>query len=181
MLIEHLRKASIVMAKSDVHFYLSGVMIDGANIVATDGHQAVHCITGEPQTNEVIIPKAIVLDFLKRSKGDLVFELKDNTLISESVSITFKPIYAVFPSYKIAFTNKDFQSGSIDKILFNSKYLGNIAKIFRGQIVSFDFVSQNEVCRISANINECSYYIMPCRENVMANKFQPKQVLNHDA
>lgn len=163
MKIEDLRKASVVMAKSDVRFYLMGIMVDGANIVATDGFRAVHCVTGGDQHDEIIIPRDTVLAFLKETKGQEDFEIKDNHLVSGGISMGFEPIDGKFPSYERAFLAHNYDEGKVNCIAFNPKYVADIAKIYKSKFVRFSFTSESGICKISVD-DQSAYYLMPCRD-----------------
>lgn len=163
MKVEHLRKASIAMAKNDVRHYLCGVMVDGKNTVATDGYRAVHCsaLYSEP-SEQIIIPRDAALNFLKLAKGIEDYQVKDNTLIAGDISLKFEPTGGVFPDYKRAFLSQNYEA-KVNEIAFSPEYLADIKKIFGKEPVIFNFEGEGQVARISQRGGECSYYLMPCR------------------
>jgi DNA polymerase III sliding clamp (beta) subunit (PCNA family) len=165
MKVEHLRKASVVMAKNDVRHYLCGVMVDGKNTVATDGYRGVHCADFYDYENtheQILIPRDAVLNFLKLAKGIEEYEIKDNTLIAGDISLKFEPMGGVFPDYKRAFLSSKYEA-KINEIAFIPEYLADIKKIFGKEPVIFNFEGESQVVRISQRNRECTYYLMPSR------------------
>lgn len=163
MKIEHLRKASVVMGKNDVRFYLCGVMVDGRNTVATDGHRGVHCIDeDEEQGEQIIIPSDAVLNFLKATKGQEDYKIEGNSLVAKNVSMSFEPINGKYPNYEIAFLSYKYD-GNVQEIAFSPKYLADIYKVFGKEPIVFDFDSNSTPVKIHQK-KECAMYLMACRD-----------------
>ena len=163
MKIEHLRKASVVIAKNDVRFYLCGVMVDGRNTVATDGHRGVHCIDENGEEGEqVIIPRDTVLNFLKATKGQTDYKIEGSYLISDNVAIAFEPINGIFPDYKRAFLGYKYD-GNVNSVAFSPKYLADIYKVFGKDPILFNFDSNSTPVKIHQK-KECAMYLMACRD-----------------
>ena len=161
MKIEHLRKASVIMAKNDVRFYLCGVMVDGKNTVAIDGHRGVHCIDEKGEEgDQIIIPSETVLNFLKATKGQADYIIQDNKLIAGSISMSFEPIDGKYPDYKRAFLGYKYE-GKVEEIAFDPKYLADIYKVFGKEPILFNFDSNTTPIKIHKN-KECAMYLMSC-------------------
>lgn len=163
MKIEHLRKASVVMGKNDVRFYLCGVMVDGKNTVAIDGPRGVHCIDENGEEGEqIIIPRDTVLNFLKATKGQTEYIVEGKRLVSGSISMSFEPIDGKYPDYKRVFLGYKYE-GTVEEIAFNPKYLADIYKVFGKEPVVFDFDSNSTPVKIHQK-KECAMYLMACRD-----------------
>lgn len=163
MKIEHLRKASIVMGNELIRIYICGVMVDGRNTVATDGHRGVHCINEKGEEgSQIIIPRETVLNFLKATKGQTDYKIEDNCLVSGNISMSFEPIDGKYPDYKRAFLGYKYE-GKLDEIAFNPKYLADIYKVFGKEPILFNFDSNSTPVKIHQK-KECSMYLMACRD-----------------
>ena len=163
MKIEHLRKASIVMGNEIIRIYICGVMVDGKNTVATDGHRGVHCIDEKGEEGEqIIIPRDNVLNFLKATKGKTDYKIEGNYLISGNVSMSFEPIDGKYPDYKRAFLGYKYE-GKVEEISFDPKYLADIYKVFGKEPILFKFESNSAPVKIHQK-KECAMYLMACRD-----------------
>ena len=163
MKIEHLRKASIVMGSQLARIYICGVMVDGRNTVATDGHRGVHCIDeNEEEGNQIIIPRDTVINFLKATKGRTDYKIENGFLVADNISMSFEPINGKYPDYKRAFLDYKYD-GKVEEIAFSPKYLADIYKVFGKEPVVFDFDSKSTPIKIHQN-KECAMYLMACRD-----------------
>ena len=150
------------MGNELIRIYICGVMVDGRNTVATDGHRAVHCIDEDGEQGEqIIIPRDAVLNFLKATKGQKDYKIEGNFLVAKNVSMSFEPIEGKYPDYERAFLGYKYD-GKVDEISFNPKYLGDIYKVFGKDPIVFNFDSASTLVKIHQK-KECVMYLMPCR------------------
>lgn len=163
MKIEHLRKASVVMGNELIRIYICGIMVDGRNTVATDGHRGVHCVDEScEEGNQVIIPRETVLNFLKVTKGQTDYKIDGNYLVSGNILMAFEPIDGKYPDYNRAFLRHKY-NGSVDQIAFSPTYLADIKKVFGKEPVVFVFDSNSTPIKIHQK-KDCTMYLMACRD-----------------
>lgn len=127
--------------KSDIRFYLNGIMVDEKCIVATDGHR-MHAIkhNQEWEHGQVIIPRAAVELAVKEKTKEV--KITPNQI----GSISFTKLEGIFPDYmRIIAPGTTAESGEM-YLNVNPGYLADASEFiqsYKGSKVNYCLASVN--------------------------------------